>query len=123
MEDTDLAKTAQAHAETSAAFAANMAKVAERSQEIWMHFIKANAEDEHPLHADPLNTLPAFQELTQTMLENPKELAEQIKILHAGGTPISPRAARQLIDQIQHPCPESSLRDYKLTPRETEILQ
>jgi polyhydroxyalkanoate synthase len=77
MEDTDLAKTAQAHAETSAAFAANMAKVAERSQEIWMHFIKANAEDEHPLHADPLNTLPAFQELTQTMLENPKELAER----------------------------------------------
>lgn len=54
---------------------------------------------------------------------DPKELAAQIKTLYSGGTPISPRAARKLIDEIQHPTPGTSSTDYKLTPRETEILK
>lgn len=54
---------------------------------------------------------------------DPKELAAQIKTLYSGGTPISPKAARKLIDEIQHPGGDASPRDYKLTPKETDILK
>ena len=63
--------------EESAEYATNMAHVMQRSQEIWARMVEASAKDEHPLHADPLNVAPVFVELTQEMLNNPKELAEK----------------------------------------------
>lgn len=77
MDKTEVSKAAAENAQAAAEFASNMAKVAERSQEIWMRLMQANMKDEQPLHPDPLNTLPAFTELQQAMLSNPQEMAER----------------------------------------------
>ncbi len=77
MDKTEVTKATAENAQAAAEFAANMATVAERSQEIWMRLLQANLKDEHPMHADPLNTLPAFSELQQAMLSNPQEMAER----------------------------------------------
>ena len=63
--------------EESAEFASNMAQVMQRSQEIWARMVEANAKDEHPLHADPLNMAPVMNDLTEAMMSNPQELAEK----------------------------------------------
>ena len=63
--------------EESAEFTQNMAHVMQRSQEIWARMIEASANDEHPLHADPMNIGPVLTELTTEMMANPKELAEK----------------------------------------------
>ena len=63
-------------AEAAQAFAANMARVAEQSQAIWSAFLDAQVRDEHPLHGDPLNTVPAFAELTQALMAHPERVSE-----------------------------------------------
>ncbi|MEM9198379.1 MAG: class I poly(R)-hydroxyalkanoic acid synthase [Pseudomonadota bacterium] len=63
-------------AEASQEFLANMARVAEHSQAIWATFMQAQLAEEHPIHGDPLNTLPAFSELQQAMIANPEKIAE-----------------------------------------------
>ena len=60
----------------SAAFAANMAAVAERAQAVWAKYAEANAVDRHPLHADPFNVVPAFTELMQSWAEHPQEMTD-----------------------------------------------
>ncbi|MEM1316373.1 MAG: alpha/beta fold hydrolase, partial [Pseudomonadota bacterium] len=77
MADKDLAAQSQEAAAGAAEFAANMTQVLQKSQEIWMTLMEAQLKDEHPLHADPLNTLPAFAELQQAMLNAPTEVAEK----------------------------------------------
>ena len=77
MDNEQITKATSENAQTAAEFAANMTKVAERSSEIWMKLLKANMSDERALHADPLNTLPAFAEFQQALASNPQELAER----------------------------------------------
>ena len=57
-------------------FASNMAVVLQRSQEIMAQMAEAQAKDDHPLHADPLNVLPVFKELTEEVMKNPAEMWE-----------------------------------------------
>jgi DNA-binding NarL/FixJ family response regulator len=54
--------------------------------------------------------------------DNPAELVRQIKSVFSGGSPISPHAARKLLDQLQssHGMRRSPA-DYQLTAREIEI--
>ncbi len=73
----ELSKSAAESAQTAAEFAANMTKVAERSQEIWLKLMQSNLSDDQPMHADPLNTLPAFTEFSQALMSNPQEVAER----------------------------------------------
>lgn len=63
--------------EETAEFAANMATVMQRSQEIWARMVEAGAKDERPHHADPMNVGPVFAGLTSEMLNNPRDLAEK----------------------------------------------
>ena len=77
MADKDLAAQSQEAAAGAAEFAANMTQVLQKSQEIWMTLMEAQLKDEHPLHGDPLNTMPAFAELQQAMLNSPQEVAEK----------------------------------------------
>lgn len=63
--------------ESSAEFAANMATVMQRSQEIWTRLMEANAKDDAKLRADPMNVAPVFVELTREMINNPRQLAEK----------------------------------------------
>jgi len=77
MSDADLTRQAADQAAEAAAFATNMAEVLKTSQDIWMRLLEAQMKDEHPLHADPLNTLPAFAELQQALMRNPAEMAER----------------------------------------------
>jgi polyhydroxyalkanoate synthase len=63
-------------AEDFQTFAANMIKVAEQSQVIWARLLERQLRAEQPLHADPLNTVPAFAELWQALLARPEKLAE-----------------------------------------------
>lgn len=77
MEDADLNKTAAEHAENAQEFTANMAQVVERSQEIWMKLMASQMAGEKPLHNDPMNAMPAFAELQQTLMSNPAEVAER----------------------------------------------
>ncbi|MEL6236035.1 MAG: class I poly(R)-hydroxyalkanoic acid synthase [Pseudomonadota bacterium] len=63
-------------AEASQEFMANMARVAEQSQAIWSTLMQAQLAEEHPMHGDPLNTLPAFSELQQAMIAHPEKIAE-----------------------------------------------
>ena len=77
MTDSDLPKATAEATATAAEFAANMTKVLETSAEIWMRLMRHQMQDDHPLHADPLNTLPAFAELQQALMSNPKEVAER----------------------------------------------
>lgn len=63
--------------EDSAEFAANMAQVMQRSQEVLARMMEANAKDEKPLHADPLNVSPVFNDLTTQIMSNPQEMAER----------------------------------------------
>ncbi len=77
MSDADVTRQAADQAAEAAAFATNMAEVLKTSQDIWMRLMQAQMKDEHPLHADPLNTLPAFSELQQALLRNPAEMAER----------------------------------------------
>ncbi|MFN3261161.1 MAG: PHA/PHB synthase family protein [Pikeienuella sp.] len=63
--------------EESAEFAANMAVVMQRSQEVWARMVEASAKDESRPHADPLNVTPVFVGLTKEMLNHPRELAEK----------------------------------------------
>ncbi|MGB0498641.1 MAG: PHA/PHB synthase family protein [Rubricella sp.] len=62
--------------EQSSEFATNMAKATETSQAIWQRFLSTHLEGRNPLHADPLNTMPAFAEFWQTMANNPGAVAE-----------------------------------------------
>ena len=66
--------------EDSTEFATNMAQVMQRSQEVWARMMEANAKDEHPLHADPMNIAPVLTELTTEMMTHPQELAEKTGI-------------------------------------------
>jgi len=70
--------SAKAHetVQNAVEFATNMARVAERSQEIWKTFLARNTLDDTPVQADPLNAMPAFTELATTMLNHPKQVAE-----------------------------------------------
>ena len=62
--------------EDSAEFASNMAIVMQRSQEIAARIVEAQSEDEHPLHADPLNVMPVFNELWTEMATHPDQMME-----------------------------------------------
>ncbi len=53
----------------------------------------------------------------------PGELVSQIKVLHGGGSPISPNAARILLEEYQREKLSSSCKDYRLTAREKEVMK
>ena len=57
-------------------FAANMAQIVEKSQEIWGRFLQATMAETAKLHPDPLNASPAFTELSTAMFSHPEEVAE-----------------------------------------------
>lgn len=61
--------------EESSQFAANMAVALQRGQEVWARMVEAQAKDEHPLHADPLNVMPIFNKLAEEIATNPQEYA------------------------------------------------
>jgi len=63
-------------AEQAQEFAANMARVLERSQAIWAELLEAQLKADQPLQPDPLNTAPAFTEFSRAMLAQPEKLAE-----------------------------------------------
>ena len=55
----------------------NMAEVFDVSGQIWQRFLAAQLQEGAPRHADPLNTWPVFAELTRTMWDNPKQVADK----------------------------------------------
>lgn len=61
--------------EQSQHFAANMAEVFDTSQKIWTRFLEGQAGDKPASTMDPLNTMPAWANLTRAMLDNPKDVA------------------------------------------------
>ncbi len=63
-------------AEETSEFASNMAIVMQRSQEIMARMAEAQAADEHPLHADPLNVMPVFRGFTGELMRDPQKLME-----------------------------------------------
>jgi polyhydroxyalkanoate synthase len=77
-------------------FAANLGVVLERSQELVTKFAAANIADTHPMHADPLNAVPAFTELGQTWLEHPRELGDAVMRLWLQQAELMRRATLKL---------------------------
>ncbi len=61
-----------------AEFAANLGVIAEKSRDIWARFAAAGANDRRPMHADPLNAMPAFAELGQSLMERPQEMTDAV---------------------------------------------
>ncbi|HPI98365.1 MAG TPA: response regulator transcription factor [Synergistales bacterium] len=53
----------------------------------------------------------------------PGEVVSQIKALHSGGSPISPNVARVLLDEFRKDNTSRIKEDYRLTPREKEIMK
>ncbi len=53
----------------------------------------------------------------------PGELINQIKTMASGGSPISPGAARKLLQEFRKTHDTVSKQNYNLTPREKEILK
>lgn len=70
--DTDFEAIAQDQQE----FAGNMQEVFEVSQQIWEKFLEAEADEQHSTNPDPMNTMPAFTELTTALWSDPQKLAE-----------------------------------------------
>jgi polyhydroxyalkanoate synthase len=64
-------------AEQGQQIAHNMAEVFDVSSQIWQKFLAAQLQDGAPKHADPLNTWPVFAELSRTMWDNPKQVADK----------------------------------------------
>ena len=62
--------------EDSSEFASNMAIVMQRSQEIMARMAEAQAEDDHPLHADPLNVMPVFRGFAEELMRDPQKTFE-----------------------------------------------
>lgn len=62
--------------EDTSEFASNMAIVLQRGQEIMARMAEAQAKDDHPLHADPLNVLPVFKQFGEELMRNPQQLVE-----------------------------------------------
>lgn len=59
------------------AFAANMAKLIDTSQEIWQLYVETHAPDEQKAaELDPLNVMPAFANFAQAMAQKPETLVE-----------------------------------------------
>ena len=56
------------------AFAANMAKLMDTSQEIWKLYSETHSSDQKAADADPMNLMPAFASLTSAMAMNPEEI-------------------------------------------------
>ncbi|QHQ37378.1 class I poly(R)-hydroxyalkanoic acid synthase [Algicella marina] len=54
-----------------------MAEVYDTSQKIWTRFLEAQNEQGAPTNLDPLNTMPAWVELTRTMLDHPQDMAAE----------------------------------------------
>jgi DNA-binding NarL/FixJ family response regulator len=57
---------------------------------------------------------------------SPKKIVDEIRALHAGGSPISPRIARQILLRFRPPEPErEAVRELAspLSPREREVLE
>ncbi len=73
-------------------FAANLAVIVERAQEIWTRFAASNVADTHPMHADPLNAMPAFAELGATLMEHPQEVSDAMMRLWLQQTELWRRA-------------------------------
>ncbi len=95
MEERDLASQAADVAADYTAFAGNMAKVMETSQGIWMRLMQAQAKDDRPIHADPLNALPAMAELQQAFLNHPHQVAERSLQLWLAQAELMRRATAQ----------------------------
>jgi len=53
----------------------------------------------------------------------PGDVVSQIKALHSGGSPISPNVARVLLDEFRKDNTSRVKEDYRLTPREKEIMK
>ncbi len=53
----------------------------------------------------------------------PEILVEQIKSIHSGGSPISPRIARMMLDNYRSHASLASKNHYNLTRREKDILK
>ncbi len=95
MDDRDLTRRTVGAAAETAEFALNMAKVMETSQDIWLRLLRAQSADQKPIHADPLNALPAFAELQQAFLNHPQALAERSLHLWAQQAELWRRATSQ----------------------------
>ncbi|MDF2234912.1 class I poly(R)-hydroxyalkanoic acid synthase [Albimonas sp. CAU 1670] len=95
MEERDLASQAADVAADYTAFATNMAKVMETSQGIWMRLMQAQAKDDRPIHADPLNALPALAEMQQAFMNHPQQVAERSLQLWMAQAELMRRATAQ----------------------------
>ena len=58
------------------AFAANMARLTDISQQIWELYSETHRPDDQPQEADPMNLIPAFSNLTGLMAQNPEALMQ-----------------------------------------------
>jgi len=56
---------------------------------------------------------------------NPSEIADAIRRIHAGGSVMTPRIARRVLEMFKHPhAPETAPSDdHRLTDREKRVLQ
>jgi len=54
------------------AFAGNMAKLMDTSQEIWKLYSETHGPDQNAADADPMNLMPAFANLTSAMAMHPE---------------------------------------------------
>ena len=84
----------------------NMAEVFDVSGQIWQRFLAAQLQEGAPRHADPLNTWPVFAELTRTMWDNPKQVADKTIELWAQQSALWQSAMLRWLGAKDVPTPE-----------------
>ena len=57
-------------------FTENMQEVFQVSQKIWEAFLEAEKDEQKSAKSDPMNTMPAFNELATAIWSDPQKLAE-----------------------------------------------
>ena len=102
----------------SAAFATNMAAVAERAQAVFARYAEAQTLDHHPMHADPFNVMPAFTELMQSWAEHPQELSDAMLRLWLQQAELWRRATLRMMGLKEDPLVEPARGDKRFKDEE-----
>ncbi len=102
----------------NAAFASNMAAVAERAQAVMARYAEANTLDSHPLHGDPFNVMPAFSELMQSWAEHPQEVGDAFLRLWLQQAELWRRATLNMMGLKEEPMVEPARGDKRFKDEE-----
>ena len=94
---SESAGRAQSEPDDIGAFATNMARLFDTSQEIWRLYMSTHRADETPLPADPLNMVPAFGNLASALFKHPEALAEASARYWAGQMAVWQAAASKVM--------------------------